>query len=251
MHKSLFFLTPIFIICFFLAVTNINAITMSDNNYVLEFGTLESAAGLSSGANNKLNISLGQTAPGLFTGTNYKVRSGFQYIKSIIPFSFTIDSIGIDFGILSPTFAQTRTNTLTVGNGSANGYQVTAYEDHQLYGPNFNFIPNTTCDNGSCNTQTAAVWTSSTTYGFGYNCSDSNTPTHCPTGGNSFTNNTYYKQFADLTRNQTAQTVMQATTANKATSSASVTITYKVNISGTQAAGVYRNDLFYVATPLY
>ncbi len=238
----LFFLSSVF--------ESVNALTMSDSNYVLELGTLNSGAGISTSSNNKLNISLGQLGPGFSTSSNFQLKAGFQYIYSIIPFTFSIDNTLIDFGIVSPTFPVTRSNNLTVGNGSANGYQVTAYEDHQLlYAPSGAFIPNTTCDAASCNTITAGSWTSSTTYGFGYNCINSETPTRC--GSGFATSSTIFKSFADNSLSQTPQIVMQATTSNTATSSASVQITYKLNISGTQTAGVYKNNIYYVATPLY
>ena len=248
MRHSAFLFCILTVIGLFLFKQVADGITMSDGTFILQFGTLETASGVSSGTNKRITISVGQLAPGLSTGTHYQIKSGFSYVRSIIPFSFKIDNIFINFGTLSPTFPQTRTNTLTVGNGSANGYQVLGYEDHQLYGPNFSFIPNTTCDAGTCTTSVASVWSSNTTYGFGYNCQDTSSPTRC---GSGFTNSTYYKQFADLTRNQMPQAVMKATTANVATSSANVTITYQVNINSNQAAGSYNNHIFYVATPSY
>ncbi|MBI2420509.1 MAG: hypothetical protein HYV38_00280 [Candidatus Levybacteria bacterium] len=207
-------------------------------------GNLNTAAGKATGAGGKLNTTVGQIAPGLYSGANYKVRAGFQYISSIIPFSFSISSNFVDFGVLTPTNPVTRTQTLTVGNQSASGYVVTAYENHQLLVPASGaLIPDTTCDSGTCTESSSAAWTSTLTYGFGYRC-DAVTTNYCASG---FSTSTFYKQFADNSGSEVAQTVMTGTTARDQQSQ----ITYKVNISGTQAAGQYTNVITYVATPTY
>lgn len=218
---------------------------MSNLDYILDMGNLNSFAGKKSNASYTLTDTGGQLAPGLYSGSNYKVRAGFQYIYSIIAFRFSISSLLIDFGILSPTTPVTRTNTLTVSNGSAYGYQVTVFENHQLLVPSSGqLIPNTTCDAGNCTTTTAAAWTSTLTYGFGYRC-DNVSGTDCNTD---FATSTFYKQFPDDSAGQTPVAVMSSTNVGK---SRQGQITYKVNISGTQAAGLYTNVITYIATPTY
>lgn len=219
-----------------------NALNMKGANYIIQMENLNTAAGRPTGANYKVNLTLGQTAPGLYSGTNYKVRSGFQYVNSIIKFAFAIDSQFIDLGTLTATTPVTRTNILTVSNGSANGYAVTANENHQLKVPvSGALIPDTTCDNGTCSPTTSAAWTSTLTYGFGYRC-DNVSGTDCASG---FTTSTFYKQFA---ASPSAQTVMSGTNVGR---NKKVTITYKVNISSTQTAGLYGNVITYVATPTF
>ncbi len=219
-----------------------SALNMTGANYIIQMENLNTAAGKPTGANYKVNLTVGQTAPGLYSGTNYKVRSGFQYINSIIKFAFSIDNRFIDLGTLTATTPVTRVNTLTVSNGSAHGYAVTANENHQLQVPvSGALIPDTTCDNGTCSPTTSAAWTSTLTYGFGYRC-DNVSGTDCASG---FTTSTFYKQFA---ASPSAQTVMSGTNVGK---NKQVTITYKVNISSTQAAGLYGNVITYVATPTF
>ncbi len=218
---------------------------MSNSNYILRMSNLNSAAGNPSGSGYKLGVTVGQTAPGLYSGTNYKVRAGFQYIKSIIPFAFSISQTLIDFGTLTAANPITRTANLTISIGSANGYSVTAFENHQLLSPaGGSLIPDTTCDAGTCSQTTAAAWTSSLTYGFGYRC-DNTTGTDCSTD---FSGSTFYKQFADNSISEAPQTVM--TGANVGRNKISQ-VTYKVNISSTQAAGFYNNAITYIATPKY
>ncbi len=243
-------LTITFIVLFLLAqkvitLPTVDAFTMSNANYVIEMGNLNSVAGKSTGPNNKLGITVGEIAPGLYSGTNFKVRAGFQYISSIIRFRFSISNTDINFGVLDPTSPVIRTNTLTVSNGSAFGYSVTATESSQLRNPaNGALIPDTTCDAGTCSESTSADWTSTLTFGFGYRC-DNITGTDCASG---FSTSTFYKQFADISKNETPQAVMTGTNVGR---NKQVQISYKANVSGTQAAGLYSNVITYVATPTF
>lgn len=228
-----------------LATIQSHAFTMSNGNWIIQMGNLNSAAGKPSNSNFKLGVTVGENGRGLYTGTNYKVRAGFQYISSIIRFRFSISNLLIDFGTLTPTNPVKRTNTLTVTNGSANGYAVTAFENHQLLVPASGvLIPDTTCDTGLCTESTAASWPDSSilVYGFGYRC-DNLSGTDCSTFSTD-----YYKQFADDSKAETPQTVMSSLLVGK---NRQAQITYKVNISGTQAAGRYSNVITYIATPTY
>lgn len=228
--------------------------TMYNDSYKVRMGNLNSISGESGGSYN-INFTSGETGVGLYSGANYKVRAGFQYIKSIIPFSFTISDILVDFGTLSPTNPVTRTSTLTIGNQSANGYVVTVSENHQLLVPSSGaLIPDTRCDGGTCTQTTAAAWTSSLTYGFGYRCDSVSViyngavSNGCVAGDTTFYDNpTFYKQFADDSNSETAQSIMSGTSGRNQ----QATVTYKLNISSTQAAGQYANSIIYIATPTY
>lgn len=219
--------------------------TMSSNTYKLKMGNFDTFAGKSSNSNYKAGITGGELGPGLYSGTNYKVRAGFQYINSIIPFQFSVSSQFVNFSTLTPGTPLTRTHTLTISNGSANGYVVTAYEDHPMrlfnYGIN---IPDTTCDSGSCSETTAALWNNPLTYGFGYRCDDI-TGTNCPSA---FSTSNYYKQFADAEKSENPQVVMSGSNVGRNFKSQ---ITYKINIASTQQAGLYQNIITYIATPTY
>ncbi|MCL5433189.1 MAG: hypothetical protein M1524_03715, partial [Patescibacteria group bacterium] len=217
-----------------------SALTMTNDNYILQMGNLNMGAGKPTGPSSKLGFTMGQLGAGLYSkdGVNYKVRSGFQYIHSIIPFTFSIDNTLVDFGTLTATNPVTRTNKLTVSNGSAAGYVVTAQENHQLLVPGSGaLIPNTTCDNNLCDATTSDAWTSTLTYGFGYRC-DNEVGTDCASGFASADN---YKQFA---ASPSAATVMTGANVGR---NKRVQITYKVNISGTQVAGFYTNMITFIA----
>lgn len=219
--------------------------TMNNSNYILRMGNFNQSAGKGTNSQFTVTNTTGQTGPGLYTGTNYKVRSGFQYIYSIIPFSFTITGNFIDFGTLTASNPVTRTSTLKVNNQSAGGYVVTAYENHQLLLPGSGqVIPDTTCDNGTCTETTASPWTSSLVYGFGYRCDIVDATNYCVSA---FSTSTNYKQFADNSKSETGQTIMSGQSSRNQRAQ----VTYKVNISGSQPAGLYTNVITYIATPTY
>lgn len=215
---------------------------MSNNDYIIHFGNLNSFAGKPVNSQYKLGITGGQTGPGLYSGANYKVRAGFQYIHSIIPFSFAISSIFIDFGPLTPGEPVTRSNILTVSNGSAYGYTVSARENHPLRTSSGASIPDTTCDSGTCNEQTASAWTNVLTYGFGYRC-DNLVSFDCQSG---FGNPDNYRQFASSESGELAQPVMHGVNVGR---NKQAQVTYKVNVSATQAAGNYENAITFIAVP--
>ncbi len=235
----------LFAICYLLFVIPASGQTMKNDSYIIQMGHLNEAAGKSTGANYKLNQTVGQTGPGLYSGTNYKVRAGFQYISSIIPFSFKISSTVIDFATLTPTNPVTRANILTVNNQSGGGYSVKAAENHQLLIPSSAaVIPDTTCDSGACTESTSDTWTSTLTFGFGFRCDQVDATNYCVSG---FSNSTYYRQFADNSLSETSQTFMSGQSGRNQRAQ----VSYKANISGSQLAGLYSNVVTYIATPTY
>lgn len=215
--------------------------SVESDNFRIQLPGLNSGAGIPSSTNYRLDSTIGQTAPGLYSSTGYRVKAGFQYLHSIIPFSFTISDISINFGTLTVQTPSTDTNTLKVSSGGAGGYKVTAQENHPLQNTQSITIPDTTCDAGTCSESSANVWSLNTTYGFGFNMSGDDIPSD-------FVDSTYFRQFADASIPEGPQTVMSSSNVGKSRES---TVTYKANISGTQASGIYRNIITYIATPTY
>jgi hypothetical protein len=219
-----------------------NAVNMSSDSYELQFTNLNMTSGSKSSTNYNILDTLGQTGAGQYSSTGYYVKAGFPYIKTIIPFSFTISDLSIEFGTLTVGVGTTAINTLTVSSGGAGGYSVSAFEDQPLkLQGSATTIPDTTCDASDCDEVDAGVWTSNSIYGFGYNMSGDDVPA-------GFVNSSYFKQFADETIPESAQIVMSSTDvgANRI-----ATVTYKVNVSSTQAAGNYENFITFIATPGY
>lgn len=221
------------------------AINMDSDSYKIQWGNINIGAGQdlekSGGGSYLLDLTMGQIAPGRYEKTGYLVRAGFQYIHSIIPFSFTISDLSIDFGSLTPQTPSTDTNTLTVSAGGAGGYQVLAIEDHTLRSNQSANISDTVCDGSDCDETSAGVWSQNTTYGFGFNMSGDHIPAD-------FTDSTYFRQFASKELSESAQVVMSS---SSAISSATSTVTYKVNTGSTQEAGNYENAITFIAVPSY
>ncbi|OGH48018.1 MAG: hypothetical protein A3A51_04730 [Candidatus Levybacteria bacterium RIFCSPLOWO2_01_FULL_39_10] len=229
---------------------------MNNDLYRLQMGNLNSFSGESSGSNYNLSITSGETAPGLYSGTNFKVKAGFQYVpRGRGKFSFSISSAKVDFGTLTPTNPIQRRITLTVSNPSSPSYQVTASEDKPLTNTRTkDIIPNTTCDNGRCTKNIPGIWKNSLTYGFGYRCdgisvkSSQGITQSCRIDDLSFLNKpTSYKPFADSSKSEKAVIIMkgQKGTGQKAN------VTYKVNIPTSQATGKYKNTVTYIAVPSF
>lgn len=220
---------------------------MTNDQFRLKMGNFNSISGNVSGSGYKLSDTSGGTASGLYSGTNYKVRAGFQYSRTKIPFSFTISQTLIDFGTLTATNPVTRTTDLTVNSESAKGFTVVASENKPLTSSS-SAIPDTSCDNGTCNSTIAAPWLGTLTYGFGYRCDDVS-GANCASGFLAdyldAAASSAYKPFP-LSPN--LATIMSSTKGGRSRKSQ---ITYKVNVSASQPTGTYTNVVTYIASPGY
>jgi len=224
--------------------TMAEAENLSSDSYRIQMGNINMGSGIPTSDTYKMGLTGGQNAPGYYSSTGYVVRAGFWYIKTIIPFSFTISDLSIDFGTLTPGTPSTQTNKLSVSAGGAGGYQVTAQENDALTSSGGTAtIPDTTCNgNGqTCDEENAAPWTDNSKYGFGYNMQGDDIP-------ETFVNSTYFRPFPSLAASEDPAVVM---TNSKVGRNRVATVTYKVNISGSQAAGDYENYIIFVATPTY
>lgn len=216
--------------------------SMESGSYKIRWPNLNMTSGSKSSTNYNILDTLGQTAPGEYDSAGYKVKAGFPYIKTIIPFSFTISDLSMDFGTLTPGSFSTQTNSLTVSSGGAGGYSVIALENSPLTAQAGSAaIPDTTCNSGACSETSAGVWNNTTKYGFGFNMSGNDVPA-------AFVDSTYFKQFADASLSETGQIVMSSGNVGK---SRTATVTYKVNIAATQTAGDYENAITFIAAPTY
>jgi acetyl-CoA acetyltransferase len=65
---------------------------------------------------------------------------------------------------------------------------------------------------------------------------------------NYFTDSTYYRRFANNSAGETAKIIMSE---SGPTENHMAKITYKVNISSNQTAGVYQNAINFIAVPKY
>jgi len=222
--------------------------SISSDNYRIVWPNLNMGAGTTSSTGYKLNTTTGQTAPGLYSSTGYRVKAGFQYIHSIIPFAFSLSVISLNFGTLTANvLTNEQTLTLTVDSGSAGGYQVKVEESDPLTSTSGKTIVDTTCDAAdSCDQDTDfGTWTDTGTYGFGYTMSGDDVPA-------GFSSGTKFRNFADAPGESPVK-IMGKTPAEGGTASKNktATLTARINISNTQAAGTYRNVLTFIAIPIF
>ena len=226
----------------YLSPKTVIADNLSSPSFDIQMGTINITGGSKSSASYTLNDTVGQTAQGEFNSSGFTVKAGFQYVYDSTPFTFTISDIDLEYGTLVPGTPSVLTNILTITTGSAYGYTIKAIEDHSLkLTTGSDTIPDTSCDLASpCTVSDATPWTDNTRYGFGYNVNGTDADPE-------FVNNTYFRPFPIQGVDQPA-TVMSK---NTQTSTSSATVTYKVNISGSQAAGTYQNGIQFIAIPAF
>ena len=255
--RSIFFLktftvTVVVFFVFVIAPSDIllGQAVLESENYEIQLPGFNSGGGSPGSTNYEVDSTVGQTAIGLYSSNGYFVRSGFQYIQSIIPFSFSVEDISIDFGSLSSGVPVTRTSDLTVKAGGAFGYSVKAQENHPLENAFSTQITDTLCDNGLCTQTSAEVWSQDTTTGFGFNIQGDDVPSD-------FTNSTYFRQFSDASSAENPAVIMTKSEVtwdypnNTWPWESIATVTYKVNIGSTQAGGNYQNIVTYTAIPSF
>jgi len=242
MKRSLLIIV-LLIIPYSLFTSHLFAVDMESSRFIIESANTTSAAGNKASSNYKLSDTIGQVAAGQFSSTGYVVKAGFQYIHSVIPFSFSISDTSIDLGTITPNTPATQNAILTVYFGSAGQYQVTVAEESTLKTPGTSSIPDTACNGGAdtCNESQAKLWNSSSAYGFGYNMQGNDIPTD-------FVSSSYYRPFPDLSVSESPAVVMSSLNVGK---NRQGTITFKANISPIQPAGSYQTIVNFVATPTF
>ncbi len=157
--------------------------------------------------------------------------------------SVTTTSAAVPFGVLSIDTLRWASQKITVSTNAVSGYTVTAVENERLsnLASSPSYIPNTTCDSGTCTyTGAGSGWVTAAAHpGFGYTLAIvSGTPTITPTVGN-------FRRFASITANEQPTAIMT----NAAIASAqAVYVCYQISVDATQTAGEYENQVTYTAT---
>lgn len=219
----------------------VRAETLLSPNYTIRMGNFNVTSGLKSSTSYNLTDTVGQTVAEFFSSTGYHVKAGFQYIYTLYDFSFSISSVAVTLGALTPDTFSTGSHTLTV-TAPGQGYAVSAYESGKMTkSGSSDTIPDTTCDAGTCTETAAGVWTVASNNGFGYNLTGNDVSAD-------FVDATYFRPFPDSSLSESPATVMSTTAAGK---NRLATVTYKISPSLAQAAGSYSTQIVYIATPVY
>lgn len=218
---------------------------MISNSYMIQFGNFNVTSGEKESASYNVTDTVGQVGSGPYGQygvSSYFVGGGFQYIYQIAKFSFRISKLGIELGTLTPGIHNTDSHNIAVTAVGASGYNVYAYEAHRLrHSDGTTFIPDTTCNAGTCTHTTAQLWTTLTVPGFGFNVQGNDIPAD-------FVNGNYFRSFADNSLGETMQTVMSSPNIGR---NRTAVVTYKAGVSGDQSAGNYSTNVIFVAVPGY
>lgn len=220
----------------------LSAENMRSDSYIIQFGNFNMTSGEKSSSAYKVTDTVGQTAPGEYTSTGYKVFAGFQYIYAIPTFSFRITDLSIDLGELQNGIFSQQSHDLVITTRSG-GYSILSRAESPLRRPQSQSsaqIPFTSCDT-SCTISAAAPWTNLNKVGLGFSVAGTNKATD-------FIDSTYFRPFADRSQSQAAQTIAQSANVVK---DDVVNITYKATISGSQEAGQYQTSVEYTAVPTF
>jgi len=222
----------------------VNAQVMSNQDYKITTGKFNAISNSAAEKDSETKPTTNNFGQAISEGVNFKAKAGFESLKSIPPFSISLSSDIVDFGILSPTNPIIRTVDLSTYSLPVYGYSVISFENEPLtaiQSVNKTLIPDTTCDNGECDDQNASEWINTLTYGFGYRC-DNLIGADCDS---SFAKTNSYKHFPDISSNDDPQSIA----AGFGSKDKKIRISYKVNISGTQAQNIYKNTVTYIGVP--
>jgi len=201
--------TLIFTIFLFISSTPVIAQTISTESSRFKFTNLNSASDIPSS-----NLSF---PPPI--NPDQSLKAGFPYIKTAIPFIFTISELSIDFNTLTPNTPSIQTNKLTISNNIIGGYSIALFANQPLTMKNSSItIPDIT----------PGIWKDNSIYGYGY----------------SITNNHYFSPFPY----DSPQIIISS---NNLNSAETTQVTYKVNINNSQSIGDYENIINFIAAPIY
>lgn len=259
-YKFAFF----FLLFYFFLCETAYAVNLNSPQYTIQAPNINIGGKKQTSDNYSVDTTLGQLAANEFHSNGYIVKAGFQYIRSVIPFTFYISKTNINLRTLLPNEPNTDNAVIRVSFGSAGQYTVTAIEETPLTNlGNSDTIPNTTCDSGtSCTRSSANVWDSSSSYGFGYNMNGEDVPTD-------FAGLTYFRPFANRSAAENPETIMTSSnvtlnitptpnptivpnpTGTPRDITHEATITFKGNVSAIQTAGSYQAVINFVATPSF
>lgn len=222
---------------------SVRAENMESDSYKLNNTNLNMTSGEKSSENFTITDTVGQTGSGKYSSNGFIVKAGFQYVYSAIPFTFSISKSSITFANLAPSTPVTDSLGLKVTSGASHGYKVTIIADNHLKKNNGVYIPETSCDDStkSCTVNTANIWNSLSSYGFGYSLSGDDIPTD-------FKSSLFYKPFALESEGFKPSVLMSNSQVGR---KKEAVMSLKLNVSNEQETGQYQNTLKFVAIPSY
>ena len=231
-------------LCFMFYASVVHAATMESDRFRIEQGNINIGGRKVSSDSFDLSISLGQTSAQDFQSNGFIVKSGFQYIHSPIPFSFSISDTSIDLGAIKANEFSKGSADLEVSYGAAGKYEVQVLEEGPLRSQDGKYeISDTQCNTGkeTCLENVAKLWNDQGKYGFGYNMKGMDIP-------KDFKSTDYFRPFPDNLIDEDPAIIMSSYNVGKRRKA---TITLKTNVSDIQPAGTYQTVLNFLAIPSF
>lgn len=174
------------------------------------------------------------------------IIAGFPNQNISQPFSFTLSSQILDFGIITPTDPVTRAvHLITQQAGALSGFAVLVSENHSLRANTGEEIGDTLCDSGICSESIASPWTNPLVFGLGLRVDN----VQGQAGSNIFKQSLDYTQVANIEASKSAVPLMETFFTSKNKRNEEIRITFKTNISASQREGVYQNVISLIAIP--
>jgi len=212
-------ITLVFISLIIFPFKNLLAERMTSPNYIIWMDSLNFGGEETSNSTNyKLQDTLGEIGTGRIESTNYAGLIGFRQVESDPKMTFTISKNSIDFGTLSLGSVFQDSYTVTTTTNAVNGYQTTIVEDG-----NFRTVTGADIDDVADGEVTA----NSEEYGIR------------TSGAHGQMNS------ADTAITSTPQVVASY---SSWVNGSAVTVTHKVSISLTSAAGYYEHKVTLIST---
>lgn len=227
----------------------VNAGVMSNSYYRIQLDNV-AGSGILRDADYNLRTSLDDISLDSFTPSQKtSEKNNLLDISPLTPLAIHFTSLIVDFGKLTPTNPVIRSLNVSISHNKFRGYSVVAFQDKPLFSQQINsFIPNTSCDSGTCTPSESALWKNTLTYGSGYRCTNK-TGSDCVYG---FSQENFFKPFANRHENENPQVIMRSSFSLKnKKDQPEGEITYKVNIPGTQPQAGYINTVTIIAVPYF
>lgn len=179
--KRLFVILTLFLLFTF----SVHALEMQSGEYKLEIEDIQAPTPIIQEEIKIENSTLTPDPLSLFEQQGYEIRT-----LDLYPFTITLKNTTIDFKNIHEEHNQTRDITLQTFHENY-GYQLFIKQDTPFQTRQKEEIKATTCSNKfkPCTPQYAQEWTSTDTYGLGYNIQGKGSD-------NDFRNDTYYRPFS-------------------------------------------------------
>ncbi len=237
--KKLSLVSALIVIGFIVFRNQTIAQSASNKSYIMQGGEIEQKTLINPiESPSKPSDKNSEKTSNIYFGENYQVISESNQEDSQA-LSFSISNNLVDYGKLTPANPVSRIIDLTVSESPSRGYSVFTFENNELSDAHNNFIPDTTCDNGTCSEISSALWSSNLSFGFGYRCENTD-GSGCT---EDFSEKGYFKQFANESKSEAYQIIINDLNSRKAK------IELKANISNTQTKSSYSNSIIFIAVP--